>query len=180
MATERKIDYLLLGLLSHESLTGYEMKKRLDTRLKFFWNASYGSIYPALTSLEKNGYVILEKSKENGRDKITYTITNDGREFLKEWLKKPVVKDELRYETLLKLFFGHECGKEITIEHINEFEEKIKEQLPFLKDSVKVLKADSSDETHKYYMLTALFGVKTYETYLDWCKMAKEILKGGK
>ena len=44
---------------------------------------------------------------------------------LKEWLKKSVIKDELRYETLLKLFFGGEVGPEITINHINEFEDKI-------------------------------------------------------
>ena len=49
MANEKKIDYVLLGLLCHESLTGYEIKKRLDTRLRLFWSASFGSIYPALS-----------------------------------------------------------------------------------------------------------------------------------
>ena len=176
MANEKKIDYLLLGLLSHEPLTGYEIKKRLNMRLRLFWNASYGSIYPALASLEEGKYVIKNRQSENGREKIIYTITSEGREYLKLWLEKPVIKDELRYETLLKLFFGNECGREITIKHIDAFEEKIRNELPFLQDSVKVLNADTSDETHTYYMLTALFGVKTYETYLEWCKTAKEIL----
>jgi len=44
-----------------------------------------------------------------------------------------VIKDELRYETLLKLFFGSEVGPEITINHINEFEDKIRRQLEVLK-----------------------------------------------
>lgn len=176
MANEKKIDYVLLGLLSHESLTGYEIKKRLDTRLRLFWNASYGSIYPALASMEEKGYVIFEKTSENGRDKIIYTITQPGREYLIEWLKQPVLKDELRYETLLKLFFGNEGSKEITVGHINAFEEKIKKELPFLQAAVKALEADTTDKTHKYYMLTALFGVKTYETYLEWCEQARKIL----
>ena len=30
MANTKKMDYVLLGLLSHESMTGYEIKKRLD------------------------------------------------------------------------------------------------------------------------------------------------------
>ena len=30
MAIEKKIDYVILGLLSHEDLTGYEIKKRMD------------------------------------------------------------------------------------------------------------------------------------------------------
>ena len=36
----------------------------------------------------------------------------NGKNLLKEWLQKTVEKDELRYETLLKLFFGNETGME--------------------------------------------------------------------
>ncbi len=51
MANTKKMDYVLLGLLSHEPMTGYEMKKRLDTSLRFFWGGSFGSIYPTLNQL---------------------------------------------------------------------------------------------------------------------------------
>lgn len=179
MANEKKIDYVLLGLLSHESLTGYEIKKRLDARLSLFWNASYGSIYPALNKLEKNGHIDKEETTENGRDKIIYTITNIGRTLLKEWIKRPVVKDELRYETLLKLFFGSEVGESVTIEHIDNFETKINKELPFLKLSVQQLSEHDSEEAHRYYKLTALFGVMVYETYINWCNEAKKILENG-
>ena len=60
MANEKKMDCVLLGLLSHEPLTGYEIKKRMDTTLKLFWNASYGSIYPTLNGMERDGYVTKE------------------------------------------------------------------------------------------------------------------------
>ena len=36
MATEKKLDCVILGLLAHEALTGYEIKKRMDTALKYF------------------------------------------------------------------------------------------------------------------------------------------------
>ena len=178
MANEKKMSYVLLGLLSHESLTGYEIKKRLDTRLRLFWNASFGSIYPTLNELEDNDCVEKAESVENGRDKITYTITDKGREVLREWLEKPIVKDELRYETLLKLYFGSEIGEDITIGHIQQFAEKTEKELPFLKASVQQLQEHQEEDAHRYYMLTALFGVKVYETYLEWCKEAEEILQG--
>lgn len=178
MASEKRIDYVILGLLSHESMTGYEIKKRIDTTLRFFWGASYGSIYPTLNTLEKSGYVTKNSFNENGRDKITYTITEEGCLYLKEWLNVPVVKDELRYETLLKLFFGNEIGALSTIQHIENFEGKIEKDLPFLVGSVKTLKqVQDLDETHTYYMLTAMFGEKVYQAYLEWCKEAKEILQ---
>lgn len=66
MANERKMDYVILGLLSHESLTGYEIKKQVDTSLKFFWGASYGSIYPTLNGLVNDGKITKFETKENG------------------------------------------------------------------------------------------------------------------
>ncbi len=178
MAIEKKIDCVILGLLSHEDLTGYEIKKRMDTSLKYFWGASYGSIYPALSDLVKNGMAVKRDETENNRHKIIYSITQKGRCHLKDWLRLPAEKDELRYETLLKLFFGNEAGALQAISHIDAFEEKIEKDLQHLTDSADILRKNvSSDDTHKYYLLTVEFGIKTYSAYLEWCREAKTMLK---
>ena len=177
MANSKKMDYVLLGLLSHESMTGYEMKKRLDTTLRFFWGGSYGSIYPTLNRLETEGKVTKEDISSNGREKISYSITEYGKEILKQWLRKPVEKDELRYETLLKLFFGNENGFEGAKEHIERFEEKCRSELVVLNMFAENLKKYLENDTHKYYYLTVRFGINTYEAYLKWCKEAKEQIK---
>lgn len=177
MANEKRMNQVILGFLSHEPMTGYEIKKRIDSTLSYFWSGSYGSIYPTLSELEKNGLVTKEESRENNRTKLTYAITDEGRIQLKEWLTVPVVKDELRYETLLKLFFGGELGAEGTLQHILNFEEKIKKELPFLEMCVGQLEGLPDQEAHKYYLLTAKFGVETYKAYLKWCNEAKEALQ---
>lgn len=177
MANTKKMDYVLLGLLSHEPMTGYEMKKRLDTSLRFFWGGSYGSIYPTLNQLETEGKVTKEDASSNGREKISYSITEYGKETLKEWLKKPVEKDELRYETLLKLFFGNENGFAGAKEHIERFEEKCRSKLGVLNMFAENLMQYLENDTHKYYYLTVRFGIKTYEAYLEWCKEARKQIK---
>lgn len=177
MATEKKIDYVILGLLSHEDLTGYEIKKRMDTSLKYFWGASYGSIYPSLSDLVDRGLANKRNGAENKRNKIIYSITEEGRNYLKEWLQIPAEKDELRYETLLKLFFGNEAGTQQAISHIDAFQEKIEKELPYLIGAADVLRNNIEiDDTHKYYLLTVEFGIKTYRAYLEWCKEAKIML----
>lgn len=181
MANEKKIDCVILGLLSHEELTGYEIKKRMDTTLKYFWNASYGSIYPALNDLVNRGLATKREDTKSKRNKFIYTITENGRDYLKKWLSLPVEKDELRYETLLKLFFGSEKGEDQALIHIEAFEKKIEEELLHLLHSEMVLnKCLNDDAAHKYYLLTVEFGIKTYQTYLEWCKEAKRLLTGGK
>lgn len=181
MAVEKKIDYVILGLLSHEEMTGYEIKKRMDTTLKYFWGASYGSIYPALGDLVQRGLADKRDGAENGRNKLIYSITEAGKSHLKEWLKIPVEKDELRYETLLKLFFGSEGGTLLATSHIDAFQEKIEHELPALLRSEEILKKYMDmDEAHRYYLLTVEFGIKVYRAYLEWCKEAKELLSSGR
>lgn len=181
MANQKKIDCVILGLLSHEDLTGYEIKKRMDTTLTYFWNASYGSIYPALSDLVERGLAIRREEANKKRNKLIYTITDAGRNYLKNWLSHPAAKDELRYETLLKLFFGNEQGEEQTISHIEAFEAKIKKELPYLLDAEHILKEhENEDPVHKYYLLTVAFGIKTYRAYLEWCAEAKQRLSAGK
>lgn len=175
MANEKKLDCVILGLLSHEELTGYEIKKRIDTALKYFWGASFGSIYPTLKELVDKGLADKNESGQS-RNQISYTITPKGREFLKTWLRLPAEKDELRYETLLKLFFADEAGVDSALMHIENFAQKIRNELPFLLESVRVLEHLGNEGAHPYYLVTALFGVKTYQAYLEWCEEANGIL----
>lgn len=177
MANQRKMDKVLLGLLSHEQLTGYDIKKRLDTSLHFFWGGSYGSIYPTLLDLEKQKMIAKKCLIENGRNKTIYYITNVGKQCLIQWLNNPVEKDEIRYETLLKLFFGKEAGFDIIKQHIEHFEEKCKQELETLKIYEKRLLDYLDEDAHKYYYLTILFGIKTYESYIKWCHEAIELLQ---
>ena len=112
------------------------------------------------------------------RNQLNYSITDEGRNYLKHWLTLPVEKDELRYETLLKLFFGNEQGAEQALFHIEAFRKKTELELSELLEYEKVLKnCLDKDSTHKYYLLTVEFGIKTYRAYLAWCREAGKLLK---
>ena len=51
------LELAVLGLLKEQPLHGYELKKRLGETLGFLWGVSYGSLYPALRRLEKDGAI---------------------------------------------------------------------------------------------------------------------------
>ncbi|HXZ62336.1 MAG TPA: PadR family transcriptional regulator [Acidimicrobiales bacterium] len=52
------LDLAILGLLSERDLHGYEIRRQLREHLGMLANVSFGSIYPALTRLEKAGAVV--------------------------------------------------------------------------------------------------------------------------
>ena len=178
MASEKKLDCVILGLLSHEDLTGYEIKRRMDTTLKYFWGASFGSIYPTLNQLVEQGLAIRRDGTDGGRKRLVYSITEEGHAYLRAWLGQPAQRDELRCETLLKLFFGQDGGEEQALEHVEAFERRALADLPRLEHARQVLSSADSDEAHRYYLLTVEFGIKTYNAHLDWCREAKALLRG--
>ena len=49
------LDLAILGLLKEQPLHGYELRKRLGEALGSLWGISYGSLYPALRRLERDG-----------------------------------------------------------------------------------------------------------------------------
>jgi len=51
------LEIAVLGLLREQPLHGYELKKRLGETLGFLWGVSYGSLYPALRRLEREGAI---------------------------------------------------------------------------------------------------------------------------
>jgi DNA-binding PadR family transcriptional regulator len=52
------LDLAILGLLEERDLHGYEIRRQLRDQLGLLANVSFGSIYPALTRLEKSGAVV--------------------------------------------------------------------------------------------------------------------------
>ena len=51
------LELAILGLVSEQPLHGYELKKRLGETLGTLWGVSYGSLYPALKRLERQGAI---------------------------------------------------------------------------------------------------------------------------
>ena len=177
MAKDRKIDMVILGLLAHEDMTGYDIKKRIDNEISFFWKGSFGSIYPALGKMMEAGYVEVTGPEFRGRrEKIRYHITGQGLKVLQTWLRDSKADNDLKYETLVKLFFGGSAGRETSIRNIEQFEKEIGVALAILKQYQKTLEKVLQEEDHIYYYLTVEFGIDTYETYLRWCEKAKKRL----
>ena len=59
------LDLAILGLLHEQELHGYEIRRRLRDELGLFANISFGSLYPALSRLEKAAAVTVTESTGN-------------------------------------------------------------------------------------------------------------------
>ncbi|MBM3568765.1 MAG: PadR family transcriptional regulator [Alphaproteobacteria bacterium] len=98
---------LCLGVLSLGERSGYEIRKTVEGALGHFFDAGFGSIYPALNRMAKDGDVTVTAiGQEKRPDKKVYRITQKGRLALAEALIQVPAKDRLRSEFLVVMLFS--------------------------------------------------------------------------
>ncbi|MBT5415411.1 MAG: PadR family transcriptional regulator [Rhodospirillaceae bacterium] len=100
---------LCLGILSRGDATGYEIRKQVaEGPFSHFFEAGYGSIYPALGKLLESGLVACrEQSQDSRPDKKVYSISTNGRLALIDALSAPAAPDRVRSQFLFTTFFAH-------------------------------------------------------------------------
>ena len=100
---------LCLGALSIGEASGYEIKKMFEEgAFRHFYDAGYGSIYPALKKLLDEGLVTCVEMEQEGRPaKKVYSLTEAGRDALKMSLKQAPARDRVRSDSLVMMFFAH-------------------------------------------------------------------------
>jgi len=174
MAQKNTTAYIILGLLAHENSSGYDLKKEIDHMISQFWDVGYGQLYPTLKMLEKEGSITgTAAQSEKGPNRIVYAITDAGKQKLINWLSLPNEKEYVRYEILLKLFFGNLSSPTNTIKRINAFQKQHEEDLQLIRSyKVNLESAFEENRDHLYYYLTVLFGEHIYKAYLEWANEA--------
>jgi len=99
---------LCLGVLSMGDASGYEIKKKLEGPFHYFYDASFGSIYPALSRLQAQGLVVgAAQAQEKRPDKKVYSLTTEGRLALVRDLAQDPAPDRLRSEFIVAMRFAH-------------------------------------------------------------------------
>ncbi len=130
------IKTLCLGILSLGDATGYEIKKMVaEGSFSFFSEASFGSIYPALTKLTEQGFISCRSETQNNRpDKKVYSLTPKGIKELEEALERSPKPDKNRSEFLAALLFAEAISPARIQNLIDERVEYHARQIKMLED----------------------------------------------
>jgi DNA-binding PadR family transcriptional regulator len=97
--------FAILELLQHKPLSGYELKRRFNGSVVFFWHANQSQIYRELRKMEKAGLIAGHKVTHEFRPtKTVYEVTPKGRAETVSWLRKPPKLQAIKDEMLLKCF----------------------------------------------------------------------------
>jgi DNA-binding PadR family transcriptional regulator len=167
-------EYAVLGLLADGPLSGYELNKRAERTIGYFWRPAKSKIYELLPRLSANGLVSSRHVPQERRpDKQVHELTALGRETLREWLEShDLPRTVARNPLLLRLFFGGHGDTSALIDLIGERKVRAEQQLAEL----RALESDVDPDREVFAYLTLLHGIEDAESTARWCAVALEVL----
>lgn len=158
---------VILGILNLSPRTGYEINDVLKNQLSFFYDGTYGMIYPTLRKLESEGMIEKKQVIQNGKpNKNVYSITNAGKEKFKEYMTSNVIPESIKSDFLLRLYFGRGSlsNNQIIDLFSHEIESK-KKQLEFIRKNYNHWKEEGMGELQE---ITLEYGISYYENAIKF------------
>jgi DNA-binding PadR family transcriptional regulator len=113
------LKYAILGAIVDRPSTGYEITKRMDGSIGFFWGSPHQQVYRELAVLDEEGWVAFQEEAQEGKpDKKIYSLTEKGTQELKTWIARPLEESRVKDSFLLKVFCGHLIAPEVLREEV--------------------------------------------------------------
>lgn len=174
------LPHAILVSLCEQTGSGYELARRFDRSIGYFWAATHQQIYRTLRAMEDDGWVAAEVVAQQTRpDKKVYDVTPAGRAELTRWIAEPLsgrgsaVTDGRTRELAVKLRgagFGDTASISALRTQVADLRRERAGQLDtylgFEKTQFPDPKALSGSALHQYLVLRG--GIRAEEGSVDW------------
>jgi PadR family transcriptional regulator, regulatory protein AphA len=121
MAGTRGIRHFILGLLTQQPMSGYDIKRFLKSLSWLIDVPSLGSLYPSLHTLLKDGLVTVEVVAGQDRpSRKIYSITETGKEALQTWLKQPSESNASLKKFVMRLALAGQLSQVGLLAHLEQ------------------------------------------------------------
>ncbi|MFE2525990.1 PadR family transcriptional regulator [Streptomyces sp. NPDC059382] len=98
------LEHAILVSLLEKPGSGYELARRFERSIGYFWTATHQQIYRVLKRMESDGLLVVREVPQQGRpDKKEYSVADAGRTALSGWLHEPIEPESLRHDLAVKI-----------------------------------------------------------------------------
>lgn len=98
--------YALLAQLSLRPWSTYELAQQRIRYFRFVWPRAESAIYREVKQLAADGLTEGRAERTGKRSRTVYSITADGIQTLRDWLKTPVSTFAMDFEAMIRLFIA--------------------------------------------------------------------------
>ena len=167
------LDMAVLGLLHEAPMHGYELRKRVNALLGWGRVLSYGTLYPCLKQLLRNGLIAPDTTQTlsgspggitGRRARIVYKLTAEGKEHFAQLLAQsgPSSWDDDTFDVHFAFFARTDAQTRVRI--LEGRRTRLEERL----EGVRVALARTRERVDKYTLALQQHGLESVEREVRW------------
>jgi DNA-binding PadR family transcriptional regulator len=172
------LNHLILGILSQESLSGYDINKRFLESVEPFWTTDQSQIYRALHRMREKGLVRVEHVVQaDVPDKKVYHLTEAGQAELDTWLTTPLTARQapIREGWLGQLFFADNVPDATLVKVLETYRDEVGERVAALEAAQAVFGESDGPgiaRGDRLRLMTLEYGIAVQQAVRDWLNEA--------
>ena len=175
------IKYAILGFLSWQTFTGYDLKKVFTDSEFIYWSGNNNQIYRTLMEIQREGLVTSEvQHQENYPSRKVYTITQEGLSELRNWVLSTPELPQIRNTFLIQLAWADQLQSDELDELLDKYEYEINMQLLMRQERDRRGREKPARTQREEYIWKMIFEnwVTSYENELAWVRKLRKELEG--
>ncbi|MFG3619118.1 PadR family transcriptional regulator [Nocardia sp. NPDC047654] len=166
------LEHALLVSLTERAGSGYELARRFDKSIGYFWSATHQQIYRVLKRMEESGWIDGESVVQEGRpDKKVYSVSEAGRAELARWIAEPGDSGTPRNELAVKIrAAAHGDITALRAEvarHRDQHAQRLELYRQIEKRDFPAPDRLGGTALHQYLVLRA--GIRVESGFVEWC-----------
>jgi len=172
--------HAILAALVAQPCSGYDLRKQFEGSVGFFWKASFQQIYRELTKLEEQGLLAAQAvQQENRPDKKIYSVTEAGKDYLRQWIAQPSVASAIKDDLLVKLFVGYLVPQPTILGELEQHRQQHLEQLSVYQaiEQQYFQHPETCSLEYRFQYMTLRNGIHYETEWLAWCDEAIQFLR---
>lgn len=179
MTDPTTLEYAILGLLSLEPRSGYDLMQIFESTAIGNYSSSPGAIYPALGRLEQRGLVQGRVDDSRAlRPKKVFRPTAEGDAALRGWLRAGITKSDVQRrldELLLRFAFHSLLDRHASRDFLDALARAIDGYLAELRKQREIF----SDDDPPHGRMAFEFGIEQYRLCARWARRTLRRFDGG-
>jgi DNA-binding PadR family transcriptional regulator len=174
--------YAVLAQLAVHPWSTYELARQRVRYFRYVWPRAESAIYREVKRLDAMGLVAAKREYVGRRPRTVYSITDPGRQTLREWLATPVSPFAMDFEAMIRLFIAPLGTKEQLLATLEQVRDDAQEMLAF-GGAVRQEFLDGRAALQDQVYIRALavdFFISLLTTVDDWAERTLDEVQGWK
>jgi len=174
------IKYAILGLLSWQPLSGYDLKKIFSEQTLFYWSGNNNQIYKTLVQMLQEDLVTHQvQQQEHLPAKKIYSISEKGRTELREWVVSAPEYPEIRNTFLIQLAWADQLSADELDALLAGYENEVDMQIRMEQEKSRrgvSLPRRTPRESYIWDMISENI-ITSYQNELTWVRKVRRGIK---